>query len=564
MRTKIKYIIAIFLLIAISCQDEILDKKINTAFTTQSVFGDIETAKLNLLQSYNSLETWGMVGGPSGAWWLNKACMKPAASDEAWFHWTPSQFPQNLGVMDESNMGYFQATWGIYYKWIGNLNSWFQEMENSVLIDEFTDESEELMGEAKFLRANLYLKLVNFWGGVPLIKEPFELTDDFNRDRDSYEECIEYIVSELDEAADMLPETRPDPEWGRVTKGACLALKSRALLYAASELHDSNTQPGGPFYDYKKSTKWEDAANAAKAVLDLNLYSMVQVNDWKEYHNIFIGNSSEVILARPFHPEFGDKNGLPDKANSPGGYNGWAVNQASHNVAQAYEMANGKMINEPGSGYDSSPEKIYENRDPRFYANILFNGVEYRGRDVEYWTPGGLDSKDGLMGDIHEVETGYCIRKFMHEDYDFDSEGAPIPFINIRLAEIYLNYAEALYHSGDETNARINLNLVRDRVGMPWVETSGQELLDDIRHERRIELCFEGFHRYNDARRWMTAEEEFNKPLEGIQWSKDPASGELSYEVRTVEPRIFQPQYYYLPIPLSEINKTELEQNWGY
>ena len=207
---------------------------------------------------------------------------------------------------------------------------------------------------------------------------------------------------------------------------------------------------------------------------------------------------------------------------------------------------------------------MYQNRDLRFYANIIYNDAEYRGRNVEYWTPDGLDSKDGLMGGFHAVETGYCIRKFMREDYNFDTERASTPYMSIRLAEIYLNYAEALYHTGDEINARKYLNMIRNRVHMPSVETSGQNLLDDIRHERRIELCFEGLHRFFDVRRWMTADVELNKPFEGISFTKDPDTGALSYSIHTQEPRIFKPEYYYLPIPLGEINRTDLEQNWGY
>ena len=150
----------------------------------------------------------------------------------------------------------------------------------------------------------------------------------------------------------------------------------------------------------------------------------------------------------------------------------------------------------------------------------------------------------------------------MDEGLDFTKGVGSQPYIFFRLAEIYLNYAEAQYHLGNEAEAREYINIIRARVHMPPITTSGEQLLEDIRHERRIELCFED-HRFYDVRRWMIAEETLGKNATGIEWSK-AADGSLSYSPVNVQVRSFDPKMYYIPIPLDEVNKTDLEQNPGY
>src|SRR5690606_38720747 len=140
--------------------------------------------------------------------------------------------------------------------------------------------------------------------------------------RASYEECVEFIIKELDEAKEMVPETVSADNWGKVTKGACLALKSEVLLYAASKLHDPSTIPNGPLFDCPRQDKWQQAADAAKAVIDLNQYTLVPVDTWEDYTQIFLGANSEIIFARPYSAEFSHPN--IDQINTPNGYHGWS------------------------------------------------------------------------------------------------------------------------------------------------------------------------------------------------------------------------------------------------
>src|SRR5699024_1573604 len=128
--------------------------------------------------------------------------------------------------------------------------------------------------------------------GVPIITKPFELGDDFNVERASYDDVVNFIVSELDTVAQVLPIEWSDDNWGRVTKGAALALKSEVLLYAASKRHNPQMNKG----------PWQKAADAAEAVINMNQYQLVQVDDWKGYAQIFLGKNPEIILARSFDP----------------------------------------------------------------------------------------------------------------------------------------------------------------------------------------------------------------------------------------------------------------------
>ena len=236
-------------------------------------------------------------------------------------------------------------------------------------------------------------------------------------------------------------------------------------------------------------------------------------------------------------------------------------------------MKDGKSINQSPL-YDPSAKNFYKNRELRFYADIVYNGSKYRGRSMEFYLPGGIDSKDGPSGDINSTRTGYTIRKYMDESYRWwETSGyAATPRVFFRLAEFYLNYAEAEYHLGNYNIAIEYVNKIRNRVNLPDINSSGTQLLKDIRHERNIELVFEG-HRFYDARRWMTAGKKFGEDIQGIQWKyvdnngnlESPENGgQLTYEIFTLLEKSFPERQYYIPIPADEIRRTNLKQNDGY
>ena len=569
---NIKYGLVIFIMALLpnyGCKD-VLESVPGDAYSEADLYSDINLTEKLAFYTYNSTDSWGM---NFVDWWTRRMGIENA-SDESWFHFVPQNFKITRGLITPNDQGFFRGIWGTYYSFIGTANVFLSKIENAPVSKTDPERVAILKGEMKFLRAYCYTKLINFYGGVVIVDKPFGLQDDFIKSRSSYKDCVNFIVKDLDEAAALIPKVvRNGAEFGRVSKSACLALKSRVLLYAASDLHDPSktAAPRGPLYDYPVTTKWQDAANAAKAVIDLNAYTLVATPNATAYQKMFLTPNSELIFARPYSPEFpttpDDFNTLPDKAQSPVSAGGWGLSNPTHNFIQDFKMANGKRINEAGSGYVDAA--MYANRDMRFYANINYQGATFRGIELEYWTPGGKDSKD-IGPPNHYAATGYNIRKFLDETIVLDlQQSSKRPYPLIRLPEIYLNYAEAQYQLGNIAEAQKYVSLVAQRVGMPAITSTGTALFEDIKYERQMELAFEG-HRFFDLRRWMMAS-KMGEAVKGVQWEKRNAAGALDakgmlkrIDVPNIEVRKFDSKNYYLPIETGEIQKAGLEQNTGY
>ncbi len=419
--------------------------------------------------------------------------------------------------------------------------------------------------EARFLRAYFYFELVKRYGGVPIITQIFSIEDDVQGvKRNTLAECIQYIASECDSAAKNLPVVyaAPATDLGRATRGAALALKSRILLYAASDLFSTSSWAGGYATPElisltgDRQARWKAAADAAKAVIDLAGTGYVLHNN---YRNLFLTNSytlPEIIFARRNAAE-----SAFERANYPIGYDlGQSGTTPSQNLVDAYEMTNGKPITDPTSGYN--PQDPYRNRDPRLGLNVILNNTAYKGRNVESWT-GGRDGK----GIVNATKTGYYLKKYVNENLNLLlTTSTSVKSWNLfRLAEIYLNYAEAL-NEATPGNADIKkyVDLVRARAGvaMPALPAglSQAEMRERIRNERRVELAFED-HRSWDIRRWMQGPQYLGVPLQGVDITRS-TTGTFTYAPITVENRVFEPKMYLYPIPQGELNAARgLVQN---
>jgi hypothetical protein len=383
-----------------------------------------------------------------------------------------------------------------------------------------------------------------------VIKKPLTLADDLKIARSSYDECSAFIITELDEAIAMLPLTYAAADQGRITKGAAMSIKSRTLLYAASPLNNSAND----------KTKWQKAADAAKAVIDLNVYSL-----YSDYKNLFLraaAYNSEIIWQRPYN-NLVDFEIAVEVALYPPGSNGRSQTSPIHNVVADYETVNGLL---PQDDPSYNPQNPYVNRDPRLNASILYDSALFKGRRIQIFTPGGIDAD--IAGST-VPRPGYYLRKFNDTTIvdPINTRIGNTPWTFFRYAEILLNYAEASYFLGDETNARTYVNKVRSRPGvlMPPVTESGIALLKRIQNERRIELAFEG-HRFFDVRRWKIAPQVLNVNAKKMSVIKNTVTGVRTYTVVDLLPaRAFSDKNYLLPIPQTEIDRDpSLIQNPGY
>jgi hypothetical protein len=404
--------------------------------------------------------------------------------------------------------------------------------------------------EARLLRAVFYFELIKRWGGVPLIGDKvFSLDDDIAFARNSYDECVQYIQQEVDTVQKYLPASYATAYFGRATRGAALALKSRLLLYAASPLNNPDN----------KREKWLAAAQAAKDVMELNTYSLTTNID----DPFLKRKNAEVILAYMSSP-----NSTVESLNGPVGSKrgDQGKTNPTQELADAFEMSNGKMISETGSGYNE--QLPYANRDARFYLTVFHNGMSWLGRTVETFD-GGLDRPTGNANGT-ETRTGYYMRKFLSNAGTAASyANAEHCFPVFRYAEILLNYAEALNEAeGPVQEAYDAIALIRKRAKLnPYQLPAGltkEQLRTRIQHERRVEMAFEE-QRFWDIRRWKIAAQVLNQPLHGMKITR-AADNTLTYTRVEVSTTKFLPDRMYLfPIPYKEMlsnNNMRQNPNW--
>lgn len=541
----IKYIGVILVSSTLSCSN-FLDVKPLDSFTGEAIFSDLQLTETYVNKRYTELRD-GF--GNFGLRYI---------SDEAYHNFNSGNpYLYNRGEVTPDQLG-DHTTWNAYYEAIKNCNIFF---DNIGLLKADKAKVDRLTGEVTFLRAFLYADLIARFGGVPLVVKSFDLDSEMKIPRNKYEECVAFIVAELDKAAQLLPTKHDNVNFGRATKGAALALKSRVLLYAASAYWNPS----------KEKSKWQAAADAAKAVITLQENGGQVYSLDPNYKELFLRNTSpEIIFMRQFNTEFGHSF---DWTDSPNGFTGWSRTCVLQDMVDAYEMADGSAPTEQ-QYIDGKP---WLNREPRFYASIVCDGQEFRGREIEFFisstgnrAQSGKDSELGI-DDWNASKTHYTIRKFMNESLrnPWNDKGKQ-PWIYMRLGEIYLNYAEAMFELGDEATARLYINKIRERARgastnvLPDITATGTQLFSKIQHERRIELAFED-HRFFDVRRWKIAEITENKPARRISIIRNDQTKVKTYKIDVLQERKFFPQHYLLPIPRDERQRNPLlEQNPDY
>ncbi len=507
------------------------------------------------------------------------------------------------GIIDPSNL--YDTTWGSAwwtgppgsgnYMWeyiygtIRKTNLFFQNFEPELFDDQAL--AEQLIGEVHFLRAMKYLDLARLFGGVPIVDEVFQLDSDMQLPRDTFEDVVNFVLSEAQEAADRLDWT--PRESGRASKGAALALQSRMLTHAASDLyHNTDAWAGGygnpelvGYTDPNRQQQlWEQARDVARRIIDEGPFSLYDANPdpTQNFQDIWLqGGGSEAILTR-FHTQEFDPDGHEGnwgqitfgQWQGPNGYFLWGGSTPQQALVDDFETIDGETFDWSNPEHAEDP---YANRDPRFEATVMYNGYEWRERPegprstdpvgrIETFLelrcvgsnqcPGpraGLDSRRSPVEDWNGSRTGYLLNKFIDPNVEHWNNDQEVPWHFFRYAEVLLNYAEAQINLNNEGEARWAINQIRNRAGMPDIHDSGQALVERYRNERRVELAFED-HRYFDVRRWMIAPETEDRDAYGIylyaQYEydpDDPHGGMYNYE-------------YILPDDVNVPSEVELSQ----
>ena len=581
---KVLYLALVFFgIVLFSACSDILDKKPLTEVSDGDLWSDPALVNSFVNSRYNQI---GYNGCES---MLSSAC------DESDMPWLRGCEITNFARMSATDLGRMNGAWygndnrSWSTKWtnISNCNIFFERVGNVP----FASESERtlLKGQVRFIRAYEYFDLISRWGGLPILTKSFTIKDQaeiVGQKRNTYQECIDFLVAQLDSAATELPATWSGNNYGRATSVAALALKARILLYAASDL--MNVDVANPEVGYTKPLpdRWQKAAQATTEALDAalkagyHLYNKVS-DPAKNYQQIFLDNTSANTEAIFFRMGTASSDGENiyngDQYNGPNGYGGWGGNCPLQELVDDYEVVKNGVATPFNWNDKEEASHPYENRDPRFYATILYDGAQWMSRPLETFftvdasgkeTGGGKDSKYG-NDSWNTSPTGYNLKKFQDETYVQNSWNFKAKNWNIiRMAELYLNKAEALYEIGDEDGAREAVNAVRKRAGLPDVVASGSDLLEAIKHERRIELAFEE-HRYYDVRRWKDAPKYFGRAVHSVMIKKYP-DGHKTYEPSSIRnavggDRKWDDKRYWVPIPKSEMDKNpNFVQNPGY
>ncbi len=467
-----------------------------------------------------------------------------------------------------------RVNWSNYYAQIQSINRMFANE------GEIADGSqkERVEGEGYFFRAYYYYILWRQFGGVMVIKEPFDpLNDQKKFPRASYPEMVEAIVSDASRAAAILPKEYDASDAGRVTKGAAQMLIAKTYLWAAAERFQNQAKPYLGFTDDRSHEMLDSARVAYERLMGLEQYELIQISGTteedfkKEYRNIFLTKNSRESILEVQHSDdgnydtgFGHK--LDRDAAAPHFTGTTAAYTPTQNHVDEYGMR-------PGYTYD--PEHPYTGRDLRFYANILYDGSVYDGHqmDIHYTRQGNEEvagedlTPYGTSETAAVTRTGYYMGKFVDETQEINNDEAYASsqnYIIWRYAEAILDYAEVMFRLGDTGTALTKVNDIRQRAHMdPLPSLTWEQLVN----ERRVELAFEETT-YWDIMRWGTAEEKLNGSSNPILKMKIVVRSDQSvrYTIENMDRfpaavRVFTPKQYYLPIPWDEIRYHGVEQN---
>lgn len=435
-------------------------------------------------------------------------------------------------------MGY----WGTRYSQITKINEAYSNLKKYGKMSD-TDKT-RLEAEIRFMRAYVYFDLVKRYKEVIIYDENM---DAIVKDKalSTEEKAWDFIQADFDFAADKLP-VKEDAK-GRLDRGAAYAMLTRTMLYAK---------------------RYDAVISASEAIAKLGYDLEKKYSD--SYSKTISSGNVEAILQYLFNRAENITHSF-DFYYTPGGdftmhgETGGGYGTPTQELVESYELATGGFPDWSDwhdVGVTQTPP--YALLEPRFQATVLYNGSQWKGREIQPW----LGGADGFCEWNVEPEpngrttTGYYLRKMVDETHNVIQYTSGVqPFTVIRYAEVLLNRAEALYKTGKEGEANDIVNKIRDRVGLPALSVDGEELMAAIRQERKVEFAFEGLW-YWDLRRWGIAHEKYPLGLSdymvhGFKITRDE-EGNFTYDYISVDDRNrnYPQRLYRFPLPAAELNNN--------
>lgn len=478
------YIVAVGMF-SLSCETEILDKQPLDQLVTENFWTTEKDATMALAGAYSKATAWSVA----------RTIIEFDANTDNGSDRKIDDVPFSHGMITPT-ISNITDYWTDSYEHIAGCNYFLENIGRVQNMNEA--KKSQMVAEVRFLRAFAYYNMSQYWGGVPLVIKILTMDESNSVVSEDKATIVNFVLKELTEITPDLPATRPPAEHGRIIKGAALAIKGRLLM---------------------SEENWADAASAYQEIIGLGVHNIDPV-----YLELFNGKkeqSSEIIFTRKFLAnQIG--NGL-QRDYQPSLTGGWHHMNPFQNLVDAYLCTDGNTI-ETSALYDSEHPVL--NRDPRLLYTIYYPGISVIKGKVYHGHP---DSTT-VIGDVFTYDagmTGYCMRKYVDEEYTGDvySGGSDIPIV--RYAEVLLSYLECRIKNNDVITQSLldqTINQVRKRaaVNMPAVtETDHIKLWEILKRERRVELAWEGL-RYWDLIRWGEAEEVLNGSFYGIKITDDP------------------------------------------
>lgn len=554
MKKIIFYVVAASSILFSGCSG-LLDLEPTDAVTEKIVIKSYENGILYLNSMYINIHDFGQFGTWQSYPGLTDGLTDTfkygsRSSNQTGIHYGfANKFVYGLAGTEASSCSFFLSKWENMYERIRRINEFLSVLDGATFDQADID---KLEGQARFLRAYLYFQLVLRHKEVIIYDKDLLKYSDY-MPLSTEAQGWDFIYEDLMAAAAKLPVKWDAANSGRITKGAAYALLSRAMLYAE---------------------RWQQANDAAEEVFKLGVYSLMPGKTAADYAKCFSttamqGNTESILefsyLAGKIHHNF-------DYHFSPGGDESTmalGLGTPTQDIVEMYEYAGGGAVDwtpwHVSGGATVMPP--YAKLEPRFGASILYNGADWKGRKIEAYE-GGKDgwTEPGTEKTKGKTTTGYYLRKLVDEKHtDLVSKKSEQPWIAIRLAEVHLNKAEALYRLNDAVGASRQLSAVRVRLGLPDLNLSGEALWNQIRKERKLELAFEG-QLYWDMRRWKLAHKEYSGPsarVHGFKITKEGGLYRYLYIDADEKDRFFPEKFYQIPMPEHELANNKAVQQYA-